>query len=231
MSEVAAEVTAHAASAPRVVLFDFDGVLVRGDSFGAFLGARVRRQPWRVLPLLVLLPAAPLALYRRGRRVLLRAAVHMLLLGTSLARYRALAESHARVRALRRGCFLRDAVSALRCHALRGDRVVVVTACEEHLARALLAAVRLEGVELVASRLRVGWLGVAPAVHNAGNEKLRQLAQRGFAAPYACAYSDAAADLPMLLAAERAVLVNPDAALRVRMRPLLGERYAEVEWA
>lgn len=220
-----------AAQPPRVVLFDFDGVLVRGDSFGTFLRTRLRRQPWRGLLLLPVLPLLPAALHQRGRVMLLHLGVRALLLGVGAARYRALAESHARVQALRRGCFQRDAVGALRRHLLRGDRVLVVTGCEEHLARALLEAVRLDGVELVASRLRTGRLGMAPLVHNVGREKLRQLAAHALEPPFSCAYSDARADLPMLLAAERAVLVNPDDALRARMQPLLAERYAEVHWA
>ncbi|WP_297922491.1 haloacid dehalogenase-like hydrolase [Metallibacterium sp.] len=224
-------VSPAAAATPRVVLFDFDGVLVRGDSFSGFLHARVRRQAWRLALLLPLLPALPLLLRRRGRRVLLHGAVRLLLLGTSLSRYRALAESHARVQALRRGFFVPDAVSALRRHLLRGDRVIVVTGCEEHLARALLQAVRLDGVELVASRLRRSWLGAVPAVHNVGREKLRQMEAHGVEPPFACVYSDAGADLPMLLAAERAVLVNPGESLRARMQARLGSRYAEVEWS
>ncbi|WP_297925276.1 haloacid dehalogenase-like hydrolase [Metallibacterium sp.] len=225
-------VSSAAAATPRVVLFDFDGVLVRGDSFSGFLRVRVRRQAWRLALLLPLLPALPLLLLRRrGRRILLHCTVRLLLLGTSLSRYRALAESHARVQALRRGFFVPDAVSALRRHLLRGDRVIVVTGCEEHLARALLQAVRLDGVELVASRLRRSWLGAVPAVHNVGREKLRQMEAHGVEPPFACVYSDAGADLPMLLAAERAVLVNPGESLRARMQARLGSRYAEVEWS
>ena len=220
-----------AVAAPRTVLFDFDGVLVRGDSFSHFLWRRFRLQPWRALLLLPTLPLAPLALHRRGRWWLVRWLVRVALLGLDQARYRALAESHARVQALRGGAFLRDAVSRLRRHLLRGDRVVIVTGCEEHLARALLDAVGLDGLELVASQLHPGMLGMKSGVHNVGAEKVRQLACHGIAPPWTCAYSDASADLPMLAAAEAAVLVNPDAALRARMQARLGERYAEVEWS
>lgn len=216
--------------AVRVILFDFDGVLVRGDSFSLFLRERARRQPWRATLLLALLPLAPLGAHRRGRRLLVHLAIRMLLLGMRAERYQALADSHARVRALRRGCFIRDAVSALRRHLLRGDRVVVVTGCEEYLARALLESIGLDGIELVASRLREGRLGLAPEVHNVGREKLRQLAARGIDPPWACAYSDAGVDLPMLAVAESAVLVNPDEVLRARMQAQLGERYAEADW-
>ncbi len=219
-----------AAPAARIILFDFDGVLVRGDSFSLFLRERARRQPWRIALLPLLLPLVPAGMHRKGRHLLLRLAVGVMLLGMGEARYRALAESHARVRALRRGCFIRDAVSALRRHLLRGDRVLIVTGCEEHLARALLDAVGLDGIELVASRLRKGAFGMMSEVHNVGGEKLRQLALRGVRPPWACAYSDAGADLPMLASAESAVLVNPDAALRARMQAHLGERYAEADW-
>ena len=222
--------TGVAASAPCTVLFDFDGVLVHGDSFSHFLWKRFRLQPWRALLLLPTLPLAPMALNRHGRWWLVRWLVRVALLGLDQAQYRAVVESHARVQALRRGAFLRDAVSSLRRHLLRGDRVVIVTGCEEHLARALLDAVGLDDIELVASQLRPGVLGMRSDVHNVGAEKVRQLARHGIAPPWACAYSDAGVDLPILAAAEAAVLVNPDAALRMRMQARLGDRYAEVDW-
>lgn len=219
-----------AAPGARVILFDFDGVLVRGDSFSLFLRERARRQPWRAALLLPLLPLAPLGAHQKGRRLLVRLAVRVLLLGMGSEHYQALAESHARVRALRRGCFIRDAVSAMRRHLLRGDRVVVVTGCEEYLARSLLESIGLDGIELVASRLREGRLGLVPEVHNVGSEKLRQLVARGINPPWACAYSNASVDLPMLAAAESAVLVNPSEILRMHMQAQLGERYAEADW-
>ena len=63
----------------------------------------------------------------------------------------------------------------IRTHLAAGDRVIVVTACEHTLARAVLDAIGLAGVELVASRIR----GPSLIVHNHGSTKMAQLAGRG----------------------------------------------------
>ena len=57
MPEQEAETPAGAdAVSPRVVLFDFDGVLIRGDSFYLFMRERYRRSWWRRLLALLSTP-------------------------------------------------------------------------------------------------------------------------------------------------------------------------------
>jgi phosphatidylglycerophosphatase C len=77
--------------ARRVVLFDFDGVLVRGDAFAKFLRARHARAWWLALPLLLLMPIllVPVAL-SRGRRMVVRLVVGWALVGLDGAAYRTL---------------------------------------------------------------------------------------------------------------------------------------------
>ncbi|MEO5559058.1 MAG: hypothetical protein ABIO49_04725 [Dokdonella sp.] len=50
---VASEIDAMS-DAQRVLLFDFDGVLVRGDAFSTFMRERYSRKWWRLLLLLML---------------------------------------------------------------------------------------------------------------------------------------------------------------------------------
>ncbi|MGB5937883.1 MAG: hypothetical protein WBG81_00450 [Rhodanobacter sp.] len=81
-------------AAPRVVLFDFDGVLIHGDSFYLFVRERYRRAPWRyVLALL----AAPLLLLLRpfSRRWPLRVLAGIGLLGLGERRYQTAATAFA----------------------------------------------------------------------------------------------------------------------------------------
>ncbi len=254
MSEGAGAIAAStdAAAASRTVLFDFDGVLIRGDSFAAFVRARYRRAPWRLLfavPLVVL--AGPLALSGRGRWWIVRRLVEVSLLGVGEARYREHVRAFAREHAERPRSFLREGIRALRRHLADGDRVVVVTGCEQHLARDLFAAIGLEACaieearespegmvrcpradrfELVASRLRPGWFGLRSAVHCFGVRKPRELAARGVAPPWAVAYTDSPADAPMLREAADAVLVNGTPGACRALERALGRSVRRVEW-
>ena len=223
-------VAAKTAAVP-VVLFDFDGVLFKGDAFTAFLRAHCRRQWWRVVfasPLLLVV--APFALLRATRRRVLRFLVHLALFGISLPRYRRLAEDFGVAIARDARRFSRPALDALNAHRHRGARVIVVTGCEEILARAMLDGLGLGEVELVASQLEAGRFGARIKVHNVGFQKAHQLRLRGVRAPWDVAYGDSFADLDMLAGARSAVLVNPDRALLAKLSSRLRQRLAVVEW-
>lgn len=214
-----------------VVLFDFDGVLFKGDAFAAFLRAHCRRQWWRVVfasPLLLLV--SPTLLIRRTRRPMLRFLVHLALFGISLPRYRSLAEDFGFALARDARRFSRPALEALGVHRHQGARVIVVTGCEQTLARAMLDGLGLADVELVASQLEAGRAGARVKVHNVGFQKAHQLRLRGVRAPWDVAYGDSFADLDMLAGARSAVLVNPDRALLAKLSPRLRQRLAIVEW-
>ncbi|HEY0179103.1 MAG TPA: haloacid dehalogenase-like hydrolase [Dokdonella sp.] len=217
---------AHAAAAPKLVLFDFDHVLVRGDAFAEFVRTRCRRSAWRVL---AALPMLVLAL-PGGRRRLRGVLVRVLLLGVGAARYRELADAFGRALAHDPRRLSRDALAALRVHRHAGDRVVVATACEETLARAVLDELGLGAIELVGSRLVAARFGLRIEPSNRGVEKARRLGLHGIRPPWDVVYSGSAADLPVLAAARSAVLVNPDRATLARASARLGRRLSAVEW-
>jgi phosphatidylglycerophosphatase C len=213
------------------VLFDFDGVLFKGDAFAAFLRNHCKRQWWRVvLASPLLLAAAPFVLLRRTRRRALRFLVHLALLGVSLPRYRRLAQDFGATLARDARRFSRAALDALNAHRHRGARVIVVTGCEETLARAILDGLGLAEIELVASQFEAGRLGPRVKLHNIGFQKVHQLRLRGVRAPWDVAYGDSFADLDMLAGAREAVLVNPDRALIAKLSPRLRRRLVIVEW-
>jgi phosphatidylglycerophosphatase C len=85
--------------------------------------------------------------------------------------------------------FCRDGLHALRRHQAAGDRVIVVTGCEHVLVNGILQQLGLDGLEVLASQLRPGWLGMRPNLHNVGKRKVQQLAQHGVAA-WQVAYGD-----------------------------------------
>ncbi|MEO7916537.1 MAG: haloacid dehalogenase-like hydrolase [Dokdonella sp.] len=216
---------------PRVVLFDFDGVLVRDDLFESFLRNRFRRQPWRLMPMLPLLPALLLlCIVPTGRRLLINLFVRLGLSGSRLAKLEPELARWGRARARLPGVVMRDGVVALRRHVANGDRVVVVTGCEAGLARGLLDELALGDIEVIGSQLRDGWLGARPRVHVIGRRKIPALAERGIVAPWAIAYSDSSRDTPMLKGATEAIIVNMDARNRKRVERRLGRKLEWVSW-
>jgi phosphatidylglycerophosphatase C len=219
-----------ACAMPRVVVFDFDGVLHRGDAFVLFVRERYRRAPWRLAGLLLCLPwLVPLLLVARPRAI--RALIHIGLWGMRPARYLAAVDAFAMRRARQPGSFIREGLRTLRRHQCAGARVIVATGCETTLAKRLLEELGLPDVEVIGSELRAGWFGMRAHYHNYGPRKAQALARAGLAG-WHVAYTDAAEDLPLLRpAAECAVLVNPAPKTRRRLERALGTRLRVVHWA
>lgn len=221
--------TATAAPERRTILFDFDGVIIRGDAFASFVHVRLKRARWRLwLALLLALPLLPTLPFTR--RPLLRLFVASALVGLSAASYRTLATAFAAELVREPGRFHREALTRLRQHVGAGERVVVVTGCETVLVEAIFAELGLSGVEFLASRLKPGALGMRVAWHNMGARKLVALRGAGIASPWDVAYSDSLHDLPMLREAREAVLVNATTKRCRAAEKGLGRTVARVYW-
>ncbi len=216
------------AASPRVVLFDFDGVLIRGDTFRQFVRERYRRSPWRCALALL---CSPLLLAQRpfSRRLPLYTLVRIALLGLGEQRYRAAADAFAATLARRPKQFCRDGLQALRRHQLAGDRVLVVTGCEHTLASGILQQLGLTGLEVLASQLRPGWLGMRLLRHNVGRRKVQSLTEYGVGG-WQVAYGDSMHDAAMLALAAEAVLVNGTPKLCKKIEKALGRAVTRVEW-
>jgi phosphatidylglycerophosphatase C len=212
----------------RVVLFDFDGVLIHDDAFAMFIRDRYARAWWRKGLVLLVSPWLLLVLPFSWRRVV-RALVRIGLLGVGEARYRELAQAFAGVLVHRPRQFCREGVRILRSHLAAGDRVVIVTGCEDTLVRGVLEGLGVDGVEVLASRLRAGPLGMRSEWHNVGRRKVELLAQHDIEA-WQSAYSDSSHDLPILALAAEAVLVNATPKLCKRVEKALGRSVTRVEW-
>ena len=220
-----------AGTSQRVVLFDFDGVLMRGDAFSRFVLSRLRNSWWRALLVVIVLPLLlPFYAIRSLRMPIIGLLVRISLLGISQPRFEILIREFASALVGKPRIFIRDGISAMRRHIVEGDRVVIVTGCEENLVRAIFDEVGLPDLEIIASRLRAGRLGMRKRVHNFGKAKPGQIALRGIDEPWDLAYSDSAHDIPMLKGATEAVLVNADARTSLRVRRALGREVRQVNW-
>jgi len=216
------------AAGPRVVLFDFDGVLIHGDAFYLFMRERYKRAPWRVLLALLCSPLLLLQLLF-SRRLPLRTLVRIALLGLGEKRYQAAATAFAGTLVQRSRQFCRDGLQALRRHQAAGDRVIVVTGCEHALVSGILQQLGMTQLEVLASQLRRGWFGMRPAWHNVGRRKIESLAKHGLTT-WQVAYGDSIYDAPMLKLATEAVLVNGTPTLCKKVEKALGRAVTRVEW-
>ncbi|WP_457383408.1 HAD family hydrolase [Rhodanobacter sp. TND4EL1] len=212
---------------PRVVLFDFDGVLIHGDAFYLFVRERYRSLWRRLLALL----SVPLLLLQLpfSRRLPVRVLVRIALFGLSERSYRVAAETFAAALARRPKQFCRDGLQALRRHQAQGDRVIVVTGCEHTLVNGILEQLGLTHLEVVASQLRPGWLGMRPLRHNVGRRKVQSLAEHGVTA-WQVVYGDSMYDVAMMKQAAEAVLVNGTPSLCKKVEKVLGRSVTRVEW-
>jgi len=208
-----------------VVLFDFDGVLGRGDSGGRFLRERILRSRWRTALALLAAPLAlPLFASRRTLSHGARIYAWIARAGDTHETFDAEIHDYALRNAADPRRAIADGMAELARMRDSGARVVIVTGSLEPIVRALLEQHGIDGVEIVASRRQ------PRRRHCYGEAKLPALADAGIVPPWDIAWSDSLADLPMLRHARRPVLVNADAGMVRRAAVALGRIPEQVEW-
>lgn len=215
-----------------VVVFDFDLTLTRWDTADRFFRWLLRRDPWRFALVLVAFPIlAPLLLTRSTRKWPIRFAVWAATLGRTPDALPALVEEH--IQSLPMGhasVLLPVAVGRLQAHVAQGDQVVVATGCLEPLAHALLRRAGLDHVPLVASTLRPFFGGLIRDQHCFGPNKIPMLAARGFAPPWAAAYTDHHVDLPVLRLSSERYLISPKPRCLARIEEALAIKATILTW-
>lgn len=223
--------------APRedapLVVFDFDHTLYDGDSGSHLFKWLIQRAWWRQLLALLAAPVAgPMVAWLRTRRAGISVFVWIGTVG--LHRRRDLDElidryvaSHVEAIKSR---LLPIALEVLHRHREAGDRVVVATGAPPELARAILAFVAHEDVPVVGTLVgpKLGAVGAIRHCHHA--MKMTMLREAGYTQPVAIAYTDSSADLPLLQAAQRPVVVNPKAGSVAMFREVLPPGTPILNW-
>ncbi|TAA44509.1 haloacid dehalogenase-like hydrolase [Pseudoxanthomonas winnipegensis] len=201
---------APAADAP-VVVFDFDHTLYDGDS-GSHLFAWLIRRSWlRTAVALALTPLlGPLVAMLPTRRRGISGYVWIATFGLHRRRdLDALIDRYVEAnRAQMRARLLPVALEVFAAHRAAGDRVVVATGAPPELARAILSFVAHQDVPVIGTVVGPRFGAVAARRHCHHEEKMRMLREQSYG-EIAVAYSDSKADLPLLKAARRPVVVNP----------------------
>ena len=205
----------HTGDDAPLVVFDFDHTLYNGDSGSHLFAWLIKRAWWRRLLALLLAPVfGPMIALLPTRRVGISAFVWAGTIG--FHRRRDLDELIDRYVATHtpqiKSRLLPIALAVLHRHRERGDRVVIATGAPPELARAILAFVAHEDLPVVGTLVGPRFGAVMATRHCHHEMKLTMLRDAGFIAPVAIAYSDSSADLPLLKAARKPVVVNPKAA-------------------
>jgi phosphatidylglycerophosphatase C len=215
-----------------VVVFDFDLTLTRWDTADRFFRWLLKREPWRFALVVAALPVlAGAMLLTRSRKRLVWFAVWVATLGRSPASLPKLVDEH--IRSFAGGpesVLVPAAVERLRAHLAQGHRVVIATGSLEPLAKALLGHAGLSEVPLAASTVRSFLGGLVRDQHCFGANKVPMLSARGFAPPWAVAYTDHHADLPVLRLSARCYLVSPRPECLVIINQALATETAVLAW-
>lgn len=191
-----------------MVVFDFDGTLVRGDSVTGFAVEYLLKRPGRLLFVLPCLPfAVMLMLFGRTRSAGVSWFWWQLTFGT---RARPLALALARYA----GTTLAERGNAatlgeFAAHLGQGNAVVVATAAPALIVHRLLAAKGLVGARVVGTRVLRRFGGLVARPHCIGETKVSELARRFGLASWDEVYSDSALDLPLMRRASAVTLVAP----------------------
>jgi phosphatidylglycerophosphatase C len=219
------------ADAP-VVVFDFDHTLYDGDS-GSHLFAWLLKRNWlRTATALLLTPLlGPLVAILPTRRRAISGYMWVATFGLHrrrdldalIDRYVAANKEEMRAR------LLPLALEVFTAHRAAGDRVVVATGAPPELARAILSFVAHQDVPVIGTLVGPKFGAIAARRHCHHEEKMRMLREQGYG-DIAAAYSDSTADLPLLLAARRPVVVNPKAAKVDLFRRLLPAGTPILNW-
>ena len=197
------------ATGRRLVVFDFDHTLYDGDSGAHFVSWLIKRSAWRKLLALLAAPLLlPMVAWLPTRR---RGISGFLWIGTVAARrdIDALIDAYVCANAASiRARLLVPALAVLHRHREAGDEVVIATGAPPELARAILDFVAHEDLPVIGSLGERFLGGYVTAQHCHAGNKMRMLRAHGHG-DIDIAYSDSCADLPLLHAARKPVVVNP----------------------
>jgi phosphatidylglycerophosphatase C len=199
--------------APRggsLAVFDLDGTITRSDTFAPFVLACLRRHPWRLPRLLLVLPVITRFLLTWDRGALKGGLLQVTLGGLTRGELQQNA-AHFVQRLLRRGLY-RQALQALESHRARGAWLVLMSASPDLYVPQVGAALGFDQVICTQVRWREdGRLdGRLASTNCRGLEKQRRLSLliERMRPERVYGYGNSRSDLPHLQLAHEAYLVN-----------------------
>ncbi len=222
--------TARSASQPatqqrQLVLFDFDGTLVRGDNGTRMILAFARSRGWPIIVMLLATPVIlPLLFCPPTKR--LGASMYLWLSTVGMHKRqinRCLKKLAAHTASYPERYRIENTWQRIDAHLAAGDQVVVVTGCWQKMARLILTGLGLKNVQVIGSR-KQRWLGgYISQPHCYGKHKLDCLKAQDIEPPWSYVYTDSASDRYLLKLAAKPVLVRPTPYTLIRIQYILGK--------
>jgi phosphatidylglycerophosphatase C len=215
-----------------LVVFDFDHTLYDGDSGSHLVMWLIRRHWLRKLAALLAAPVLlPMVAWLPTRRHGISGFLWIATFGVHrradmdkwIDRY---VEANA---AGIRARLLPTALAVLHRHRSEGDRVLIATGASPELARAILDFVAHEDLPVIGSIGKPFLGGYVTDQHCHAENKMRMIWAAGYD-QIAIAYSDSRADLPLLRAARKPVVVNPKASAVATFRRVLPTGTPILNW-
>jgi phosphatidylglycerophosphatase C len=213
--------TAEGAAAPKrwVALFDLDGTLTWHDTLSVFLMSFLRRHPWRVLRFWRMPFALASFLALNHDRGLLKSRVIRMFMGGAGRRVvDACADAFVESLGPRRR-FRPAAIAVLEAHRAAGDHLVLLSASPDLYVPRIGRSLGFERTLCTELEWREDRLaGTLKTANRRGAEKLRCLTwlRTQYPGLPVVAYGNSSSDLDHMQHADRALLVNGNAAARAR---------------
>ena len=193
-----------------LAVFDLDGTITRRETFGPFLWGFLWRRPWRLLRVLLVLPAVAGFVLHRDRGALKGALIHAMLGGVQRASLGRWTERFV-AELLTDGLYA-EALAAIAMHRTRGDRLLLMSASTDLYVPDIGRALGFDEIICTEVRWRAdGRLdGRLASANCRGEEKRRCLAAliARDAPGRVYAYGDSRADLAHMQLVQEAYLVN-----------------------
>lgn len=215
-----------------LVVFDFDHTLYDGDSGSHLVMWLIRRHWLRKLAALLAAPVLlPMVAWLPTRRHGISGFLWIATFGVHRrVEMDAVIDRYVQANAAGiRARLLPTALAVLHRHRSAGDRVLIATGASPELARAILDFVAHEDLPVIGSLGKPFLGGYVTDQHCHAKNKMRMIWAAGYD-QIAIAYSDSRADLPLLQAALKPVVVNPKASAVATFRRVLPPGTPILNW-
>ncbi len=198
----------------RTVIYDLDGVVTFKDTFGALLTERLRSSPGRLVRALPTAVSWATARRPEQRAFAARNLARIALSGMRDVEYAEYSRTIGRRIAHDPAWIRADIVRRIRFQHANGTRIIIATASEARLARALLQAAGVPFHVLSASVLVATATGMDVGDHRVGARKAEALLAAGVRIAEAEFVTDSRTDLPTARLAAEVTLVGPSLTTR-----------------
>lgn len=196
----------------KVIVFDMDGTLLSSDSTKLWITESIKMNIFRVIGALLIIPfAIPLMKIKKTKRIGISLFFWVATFGLSERKLKERFENFAekiKKKENKKIYWFSDGINELNKHLKNENKVFIVTAAPEILAKVLFESIHMQPIIIGSSLHREmgGWIFNKHCRHN---EKIRRLELNGIKGPWEATYSDDIIDdYPIFVNCKKPYLIN-----------------------